>query len=172
MVPVEPFGPPVAPGVSVTVEEPSCVVPPSPGGGVVPSPTAGWVVLAGGVPVDAATVGSAGAFASSVLGGVAGFFAFAAGAGAARGARPAARGGARAELRHEQLHRRDRADRIDGRQRAVRAPQLDAEGPAALARLEVPANRGGGARQSLGDLPQLEPHLVAAEEPRLRGLGQ
>ena len=92
-------------------------------------------------------------------------------AGAASG-EPAARG-ARAELRQEELLQDDqRADRVDGGEGAVRPAQLRAEQAAALAVLQVAAHRSGRPGKALGHLAELEPDLLAGEEPRLGRLGE
>ena len=72
----------------------------------------------------------------------------------------------------ELLEEQQRTDREDGRQRLVRFLQRAPEGRAAVAGLEVPADRRWHPLQALGDLAQLEPHLAARQLARLGGLGQ
>ncbi len=90
-------------------------------------------------------------------------------------AAPAPALGARAEPElgdPELLEQQDRADRVDRGERLVGLAQLDLEGAAAVAGLEVATQRRRRARDPLGHLPELEPHLAAGEQARLGCLGQ
>ncbi len=65
-----------------------------------------------------------------------------------------------------------RADRQQRRERTVVRAQRLAEARAALAGAQMAAHRRARAPQALGDLAELEPDLVAGQQPRLGGLGQ
>ena len=92
----------------------------------------------------------------------------------ARGARARAGAGGVADVQDRELaQQHEPADREDRGERLARLVELALEGRAALARAEVPADqRSGPALQALGDLGELDPHLLAGEQPRLGGLGQ
>src|SRR5439155_23311813 len=74
----------------------------------------------------------------------------------------------RAEVGEEELlDDEQRADREDRSQRAVCRLELLAEHRAALARAQVPAHRRARALEALGDLAELEAHLLAGQLARL-----
>ena len=70
------------------------------------------------------------------------------------------------------LQEQQRPDRVQRGQRAVVLAQLLAEQRAAVARAQVAADRSGRALQALGDLAELQPHLLAGQQARLGRLGQ
>ena len=70
------------------------------------------------------------------------------------------------------LKQQQRAERHDRRQRAIVGAQLCAEVAAAVAALDVAADRRRELAQALGGLAELEAHLLAGELARLGRLGQ
>ncbi len=82
--------------------------------------------------------------------------------------------GAVAKVAEDELLEHDqRADRHQRGQRLVGLLELDPERRAALARLQVaPDERARLAPQALGDLAELDPHLIAGQQARLGRLGQ
>ena len=93
-------------------------------------------------------------------------------AGTRRAALPAADLG-QSELEQERLlQQQDRAEREDRRERAVVRAQLRAEAAAAIALLDVAANRRRQRGDPLGDRAELEADLVAGQLARLGGLGE
>jgi hypothetical protein len=97
------------------------------------------------------------------------------GGGAGRGPTgPAAGAGGQADVREQQLLReQQRTDGHQERQRLARRAQLGAEDRAALAGAQVAAHRRRRAvAQPLGDLAELEAHVLTGELARLGGLGE
>ena len=77
-------------------------------------------------------------------------------------------------MEQEELpEQRQRTDRKQRRERLARVPELTLEAAAAIAHAQVPPDqRRGPPPKPLGHLRELDPHLLAGQQPRLGRLGK